>query len=207
MELEQLKVVFVRQKEQPSLAGHTRVLGDILKRKTTSPLSPLKKNLQLEFVLAIAFLAFPCYIMLRFYNSYVLLYALPVMSIAAIFILRVISILRAINHYEKASYAIRQHLQLLIRILKKFRRLYIQSTMVSLPLLFMTAFIVIQLDNSRTDPLLFSKPSDESLLLYLAISLTWSVSMYFITKWYVEKLYGKHLQRLVKQLDEMNASA
>jgi hypothetical protein len=206
MELDTLKNIFLETMQQPVTVSGEKEVQLILKRSSRSEISKLKRNLRLELLFAVLFCVFPVFIFLKSQGLYVSLFSVMTFLIIAEFCIRISRILKAINRFEHASRAVKQHLRLLIHILKKFSRLYLQSTMLLIPILFTAAFVFIYLDNAQKNPLLFRIDYSRTAVVYSAAFICWSVGMYFFTKWYLNKIYGKHLQKLTEQLQEIENS-
>ena len=149
------------------------------------------------------FCVFPLYILVSYPGFYIKALAVIFFLIAAFFAVKMIRLWKAIRRYEAASHAIKQRLRLLIDILNRGARLYVQSTIIAFPLLFGMAALLVQLDNQHKDSLLFLVPSRIALIVYLIGASVWCTAMYFFTKWYVKELYGRHIKQLQSHLNEM----
>ena len=203
MELENLKHVFLDHLNKPAVQPASTDIGKLLKRKSVSQVASLKTNLKAELAVAIIFCLLPVYILAAYKGQYLSALGLIFILAAAMFIRNIMLLLKAINRYQTAANAIKQHLQLLVAILKKFRRLYILSSMLVLPLFSGIAALLIHLDNLQKDPLFYQPASASTTVMYILFSALWAVAMYFFTRWYVEKLYGKHTKQLQAYLEEL----
>ena len=202
MELEELKYLFLQQTSanKKSSAGS---IAEILKRRSTTTIGRLKRNLLAELVMTTLFCALPVYILVSYPGFYIKALAVVFFLIAAFFAVKIVRLWKAIRRYETASYAIKQRLRFLIDIFNRSARLYVQSTIIAFPLLFGIAALVVQLENQHKDSLLFLAAPRSALTVYVISALVWCTAMYFFTKWYVKKLYGQHINRLQSHLNEM----
>ena len=203
MELEELKYLFLQQNSTAKKKSSAGSIAAILKSRSAAPMARLKRNLLAELVMAILFCAFPVYILVSYPGYYIKALAIIFFFIAAFFAVKIAMLWKAIRRYETASYAIKQRLRLLIDILNRRARLYVQSTIIALPLLFGMAALLVQLDNQHKDPLLFPATPRAALIAYFISASVWCAAMYFFTKWYVKKLYGQHINQLQSHLNEM----
>jgi hypothetical protein len=203
MELDNLKHIFLEHSSKPAVQQSATDLGRLLKRRSSSQVASLKKNLYAELIIAIVFCLLPVFILTAYRGQYLSALALIFFVVAVVFIWNITSLLKAIQRYQTAANAIKQHLQLLIDILKRFRRLYIISSMLVLPLFSGIAGLLIHLDNLQKDPLLYQRSSPYTTVMYILISILWAIAMYFFTRWYIEKLYGKHIKQLSAYIEEL----
>jgi hypothetical protein len=203
MELEELKYLFLQQNTAAKKKSSADSIAAMLKRRSAAPTGRLKRNLLAELVMAILFCALPMYVLFSHPGFYIKGLALVFFLIAAFFVVKIIRLRKAIRRYEAASYAIKQRLKLLIDILNRSARLYVQSTIIAFPLLFGMAALLVQLDNQHKDSLLFLETPRAALIVYFISASVWCTAMYFFTKWYVKELYGQHIKQLQSHLNEM----
>ena len=203
MELEELKYLFIEHSSKAPNKSSPETIAAMLKRRSASQTAALKKNLLIELVIAVLFSFFPVYILTSYPGIYTRGMAILFLLTAAAFGAKIIMLLSAIHRYERTSFAIKQRLRLLIDILNRSARLYVQSTIVAFPLLFAVAALLVYLDNQNKDTLRFVATGTDAVMIYVVSSLLWCVAMYFFTQWYVKKLYGNHINQLQSHLNEM----
>jgi hypothetical protein len=203
MELENFKQLFLEHSSKPVAYPPRTDIHHLLKRRSGAPVASLKKKLYAELIIAIIFCSLPVYIFIAYKGQYVSALAVVFLLVAALFIRTILHLLSAVSRYETAVNAVRQHLQLLVVILKKFRRLYIVSSMLVLPLFTAAAGVLVHLDNLQKDPLLYQLSAPYTTVMYILFSLLWAVGMYFFTRWYVDKMYGQQIRQLQTYIDEM----
>jgi hypothetical protein len=203
MEIEELKYLFLQQSSEAQKKSSAETIAAMLKRKSATQTAVLKRNLLIELVMAVLFSFFPVYILISYPAFYARALAILFLVAATFFAVKIIMLLKTIRRYDRTAYAIRQRLRLLVEILNRSARLYIQSTTIAFPLLFGIAALLIHLDNQNRDALLFLATGTGAVVVYVITSLLWCVAMYFVTKWYVKKLYGQHINQLQSHLNEM----
>jgi hypothetical protein len=203
MELDTLKHIFLEHNSRRAVERPGTDIAKLLKRRSSSQVASLKRNLHAELIIALIFCLLPFYIVIAYKGQYLSAIAIIFFAVAVVFTRKIFFLLKAIRRYQTATNAIKQQLQLLVDILQKFRTLYIISSMLVLPLFSGIAALLIHLDNLQKDPLLYQLSSAYTTVMYIVISIVGAAGMYFFTKWYVEKLYGKHIKQLKAHLEEL----
>ncbi len=203
MELDDYKIAVDRkgpetfsQKGLPELSGY-------LRGQTLSSVDKIKRNLKLETGFAGLFFIFNG-LMLFFFNHvfYLRIFTFLLLIFCLCFIYYVIKLLRYIQLQYTLDTTVTEQLVQYIHIIARFTRLYFQLTIVIIPLIFLTAFTAVYLDQARSGnfTLLFSS---RTIRIYFGVSVGWSVMMYFFARWYIKKLYGNHLTQLKELLQEL----
>ncbi len=183
-------------KAQPELAGYMR-------GQTRSFVNKIKMNLKFEIAFAALFLIFDCFMLFFFIDVFYLrLFTIFLLIFCCGFIYYVVKLLRYIHLQYVLDTSVKEQLTQYVHIISRFTRLYFHLTMVMIPLIFLTAFIAVYLDHAESGSfmMLFSS---QTTWAYFSISVAWSIMMYFCTKWYLNKLYGNHLNKLKEQLREL----
>ena len=104
--------------------------------------------------------------------------------------------------YEGMTASLKQSLQLIINIVTRFTRLYFRISIGLLPVIFIFGLITGYLDIAAQG-LLPRIQWSRGLGVYTIVFIAWSVIIYFFSKWYIRKLYGKYLLQLRQQLKEI----
>jgi len=209
MELDELKILL---KEQPAKMREIKSSDDIAKlmgSKTKSITGKLKRSLWIEIITCIVFIV-PCvavgilgtYSSLRIYFS--------IFAVACfLFLIFLFLLLKKTNRYSSADLPVKSNLQQLVNLLKEFIKRYFQLTMAMIPVTLIIAIVLgyndPRLHNAETENPVFSNLPDLAwkigiVILYLVI---FSRVMYYLTKWYLKKLYGNYLQQLESLIEEL----
>jgi len=202
MNLDDYKIL--RQKEEPgfSMKEVAEIAGH-LRGKTMSVIDAIEKNLKLELAFAVLFLIFNLVMfMLLSQVFYLRIFTFLLLIFCLGFIYYVVKLLRYTMVQYSMDAPVRKQLEQYILIISRFTRLYFQLTMVLVPLIFLLTFTAGYLDQSRSgDITLFT--GARILRIYFGTALCWCFTMYFVSRWYIKKLYGNHLKKLKALLQEL----
>jgi|GEM_PF-861417 len=206
MDLDEYKMV--RRKEEGSFSlKKAPELADYLHGQTQSIVSTIKKNLRFEIAFAMLFLVFDCIMIILFDNIFFLrLFSILLLVFCLYFLYYLAKLLRYINIQYSLDSSVKEQLSNYIQIISRFKRLYFQLTMVMIPLMLVMAFIAGYLDHDQSGNYSISF-SSQTVFIYSGLSVCWIFMMYFITRWYIKRRYGNHLDKLEKLLNDLQQSA
>ena len=201
MELETLKAIW---KDQDLPAGEETSrdqLLALLQKKSTGPIARMRRNLRKEAIL-----------MLVSYIPCILLYWLAfdglMSGVGWLFV--VLLLFFYVYYYRKnqllkrmlcISCEVRSNLAGQLKTLRKYLRFYFWSSTLIVPV--MTSFAFgIALNSRRLEHPSINWWRVIPLLLLLVAAFT--VAIYFFNRWYINKLYGRHIAKLQQLLSEMD---
>lgn len=208
MELDELKY----QLNQKLATDHARRtdadIAALLKKKTSSVISKLKRSLIIEMVLCVLFSAAMLYVC--FVSDYwsIRLY-FGVFAVLMFFFTFILYYLYKRTRSLTSSFQpVKTNLQTVASLLEEFVKRYFQFTMALLPVCFLFSLIL-----SSMEPI--SIPEVDKFVLHY-FSARWqvlsflgvymialAVTLYYFTKWYLKKLYGNYLAELKKCIEEL----
>ena len=205
MELDDLR----RQWQQPAptdtpAAFDTVALARLLDRGSRSPVSRMRRNAWFEIgfmavclLLSVAILPFTT----EAFTQTLLGWLIVVCLLSGFYYRRKLAVLHRLSD---ASGALREHVARQLSSLRGLVKLYYQATMWSLPVSFGIGLVFIGVR-------LTHKLAGHTLALSLGVlALTYAVvgaltyfGMRWFTRWYLQRLYGQHLDRLEASLREL----
>lgn len=202
MDLDEYKIVRQRVTAAYSWKPVTEIAG-YMRGRTQSVVDAIKRNLLLEMAFALCFLIGDCFMFMFFADVFYLrLFTLLLIIFCLCFIFYVLKLWRFIQVRYLFDITVKEKLSQYIQIISRFTKLYFQLTIVMIPLILLLALVAAYLDQSRAAGFidLFSSPV---IWLYLCSCISWSVMMYFLTRWYIKKMYGNHLDKLRAMFHEL----
>lgn len=185
-------------------------IATLLTKKTQSVIHKLKKSLWLEIICCIVFILLFSYVAivskypsLRIYFS--------VFAVFSVFFLLVLTyLLKRINQLGNASMSIKQNLIAIHTIIKDFVKRYFQFTMSLIPICFIfSGYLGYQDATNGNDIEELDKfnslfKNNTRVIIFLSVYMVLlTVGIYYFTKWYIKKLYGKYLEQLQTCIDEL----
>jgi hypothetical protein len=110
---------------------------------------------------------------------------------------------------ECLSCEVRSNLERQVRSLEKYIRFYLVAgtALVPISLLFFGWLFHVKAWFPDTDSLFFPSATTTvwtAALAWFALTAILTTGLYFLNKWYVRTLYGKHVEKLRKVLDDMD---
>jgi len=210
MELDKLKEIWNDAgSENKSLPGDA-VIMDMIGKSSKSPVARMIRNVLVELILIIIlfggvavfyFIAFK-----GMFNSVAWLYIIT----GAIFVFYYYRKWKLLHEMQCVACRVKSNLQLQVRKLESYTRFYLLAGTALVPLLFILLGVLFYYKFpagafSFIFPPLYK--SADGVILALVI---WAVSLTIITalvyagnRWYVNKLYGKHIGKLKQLLTQM----
>jgi hypothetical protein len=207
MELEEVKYIFLQLVNNEARPMSDADVSALLKSKTKSSVASISKSLLMEGIAALIFFIFPIYIYVSYPSVYFRSFAVLLFLLAATFLFRICVLLKMISDFQRLPSSVKEKLLALLAIFRRYQQMYLVSTMITVPVLFAAAFLMIYLSNQSKDPVLFDLSPSRAIFVYFFFSAIWCVMMYYFTRWYLKKLYGKYLQQLEKTLAELQSDA
>lgn len=217
MELDSLKDIWKQQDEQPAYPDSDEQIQSMLRKKSQSPIAKMKRNLQWELfgVVAIYSLTIWHYSTSwhgRYWEIAVLLFLVGVACV--IYYYRKNKLLKQMQCH---ACEVKSNLQHQLTILEKYIRFYYISIPILTPAVYYVAGLIIFFKTPPTatgDPLIGSGARIQPIIKHIAdhryftefivSGLVLSLVAYFVNGWYLNKMYGQHVNRLKDLLRQMD---
>jgi hypothetical protein len=193
MELDDLKSMF-RGQGNPKRSPEE--MATYLRLRSSSVIEKIRRSIVIEFTCAILFMlgaiAWLILTQILFYKAL----AIYVIVSCAFFIFYLTRLNKRISRSFMSQLPVVESLKEIIRIMETFLRLYFWLTMAMMPVVFVIGLLTINTGNKE----IFTT---KGWTIYTAWFVGWTAFMYFFTKWYLRKLYGKYMEELKNQLKEL----
>ncbi|MFP5042409.1 hypothetical protein [Parasediminibacterium sp. JCM 36343] len=210
MELEELKQYLQNKQPQKEAASKpVESLASLIRTNPKSPINKIKKSLLFEMwftvtlVIAVGYAISVTHIWsLRTYLIIVLLF-----GIACLIPLNKSA--KKINRLSNTVLPVKENLQEIHDIMKAFVKRYLQFTMGLIPVFFILAFSLGFYEGRTNVVPQYEKythyfTSTSQVLVFLVLYIVFlTVGMYYFTKWYLKKLYGKYIEELSFLIGEL----
>jgi hypothetical protein len=202
MELDEFKLV-LKSKTAEDVEQHSASeLEKYIRRRTTSIIGKIKQSMWFEFTVTLFFVATFSYAWFRYHFLYVRAFSGLAIVLCFFFFIYLAKLYKKITSYEQTSFAVKESLQQIIYILRRFTRLYFQLTMIMLPVAFIFGLITGYLE-IQGGIAIKNFNWLRGIIFYTSLFIFWSATTWFFTKWYIKKLYGNYLEQLKEQLKEL----
>ena len=208
MELDELKYQLKNKLSTDHTGRSPEDIAILLTHKTSSIIEKLIKSLRIEIISCIIVVIAFGYIGIAGNNQSLRVYFSVFALLSVAFLVLLIYLLRRISGLSNTTLPVKGNLQMIVNIIEEFARRYFQFTMALIPVCFIFAFLVgingpksiPQLDRFAQG--LFSHTWQ--IIVFIAMYMAFlSVGIYYFTRWYLKKLYGKYLVRLKECIAEL----
>lgn len=209
MELDELK----SQLKNKLAADHAGRSGDdiaaLLHKKTGSIVDKLKRSLWIEILCGVVvFIVFGYIGLFSSYHSLRIYFSVFTILVAA-FVGLLFFLLRRTTRLSSTALPVKSNLQTIINIIEEFMKRYFQFTMALIPICFIFSFLVGYYEPKpmpeadRIAKSIFGQNPWKMIIFLVAYMALLSVGIYYFTKWYLRKLYGKYVTQLKECIEEL----
>ena len=196
MELDNLKKLWREQDLDNKQTEEADILA-MLQKRSKSPIAKMKRNLLWELIIIVVmYSAMIVYYLFADQGRFKEL-SILFLVVGAAFIVYYQRKSKILKEMECVTCEVRSNLSRQLVTLAKYVRFYmIAGTVLSAVAYYIAGLVVFsKLGNS-----FFS--STRNLLIFIGIGLALTIIMIFVNKWYVNKLYGQHINRLKEILQQ-----
>ncbi|NCI46384.1 hypothetical protein [Sediminibacterium soli] len=208
MELDDLKYHLQNKLANDHAGRSDNDIASLLNRKTISLTEKLQKNLWFEIVCSI--LVVIGFFAISFVTSYasVRIYFRVFGLLSLGFIGLLFFLLKRTKTLSATALPVKSNLQTIVKIMEEFIKRYFQFTMALIPICIVFAFILMYTDNQRiaaADHLAKNRfnHSWKVIAFVLVYFTALATGVYYFTKWYLRKLYGRYVQQLKECIGEL----
>lgn len=205
MELDNLKAIW-KNVDVVAAGTSAEELEQLLSKKSKSPIAKLKRNLFWEMVVVVVLYGGTIlYYLLQ--NKPGMLYLSLLMGVlGALYGWYYIAKRRLLINMECVTCEVKSNLSTQLVVLEKLVKLYLWAGTLLMPVIIMVSAMIAYFTSPLPKDISMSK---ESFFIYffivlLLISLVLTIPVYFLNKWYVNLLYGRHVKKLRQIVNEMN---
>lgn len=202
MELDHLKEMW-KDANKSSLPINETSLHQMLNHRSKMPIAMMKRNLRLEVFFLILIYGCIIWLFTNESDSAFLYYDITLLVVAILFFIYASYKYKLLNNMECKGCEVKTNLNLQLISLEKLIKLYFQAGNISVVLAYMFAGIISYI-NDEGDSVSF--PHIIEILIFLGIGSVLFAFNYYVSRWYLFKLYGKHIQNLKNILYEMDES-
>ena len=206
MELDDMKNIW--NDKSIEAAGADKISA-MIGKQSQSPIAKMKRNLRMELLILIFSLGIvAAYYFIAFKSEYSIIgwvYALLLVLFCYYFFRKN----KLLNEMQCSSCRVKSNLELQLRMLERYVRFYLISGTAILPILFIFLGIVLYYKKPTliNETVLYPSATNPVWKFLLAWFILLSVSttiMWVLNRGYVNKLYGRHINKLKQLLAQIN---
>ena len=201
MELDDLKELW-KESNNSSLLNNEEDLRQILSHRSRSPIAIMKRNLKLEVLFVILFYSFIIWLISNQVDSNILYFDILLLILAGmLFCIYAFYKYKLLYKMESVACEVKSNLNLQLNSLEKLVKLYFKVGNIGVVLVYLIAGAISYIE-AEGDKVHF--PQVLELIIFLSIGVILAIINYYSSRWYIFKLYGKHIQKLKNIIYEMD---
>ena len=196
MELELLKEIWSETNGMPPRV--VKVDADVLQKATSFQqkiITALKRNLFIEVIVVLICVAAIAGFYFTAFGGNFREVSWMYIILAAGFLLYYFRKNRLLKTMQNTSLSVKSNIEIQLSTLEKYIRLYLIAGF----------YLLLSYKHITIFPSLQSVVGNLNFTLgYIVFSVFLTIALYYLYRWYIYKLYGKHIARLRTMLNEMN---
>lgn len=201
MELEALKSIWQEQEMPPAAETSREELLVLLHKRSGGPIARMRRNLRKEVVLMIVSYTFCILFYWQAYNGRMSGLAWIFIGLLVFFFVYYYRKNQLLKRMQCVSCEVRSNLAGQLKTLQKYLRFYFWSSTLIVPLSLFASFAITLRDRPLNPPVTSWL---RLILLLFVLTAVLTVAVYRLNRWYIHKLYGRHIRKLQQLLQEMD---
>jgi hypothetical protein len=210
MELDELKIAFQKIDQQAPVVD-AQHLDKMMRQKTHGPTDRIRKNLLWELLFCVLFLVGIVYLGFYAQQRWFRIYCLVFVPVILVFTGVLIWLYQRIAYLQaNADLPVRENTGKIRLLITAYCKNYMRFLIVLMPACAVLSVTLALMDPSahHVDTHINTWIKVKSPVLMVSILIAYFTVLfaggYYFTKWYLKKLYGQHLIKLEKVLEELN---
>ena len=199
MELDNLKTIWKEQRT-PAPAGDPGELSMLLQTRSRGPIARMRRNLRVEAILMVVTYIPTIIAYLTLFDGRLWMISLFLFAVLCFYAVYYYRKDRLLLRMQCVSCEVRSNLQGQVRALRKYIRFYVWSGTLVILIAMVVAWATFR-DAMQAKGLPLHWWFQPIALLVLILPI--ATGLFYLNKWYVNKLYGRHAERLRAMLQEM----
>lgn len=206
MELDQLKNIW--QKEPAPEQKQDEYLLSLLAKKSNSPIAAMKRNLRAELISIIVLYTLSIFYYFFAFGGRMAELSWFMLVVAIVFVVYYYRKNKLLNNMQCVACQVKSNLELQLGTLEKYVRFYLIAGNILAPVTMVTVGYVVFIlypQRMHLTKLVSNDPEMQRIaIVFVIVMALMSVGIFFLNKWYVNRLYGRHIKKLKSMLSEMS---
>jgi len=208
MELDSLKELWKEQDEVVMHAQGDEEILSMLRKKSQSPIAKIKRNLGKELVAILVLYTFTiAYYIVAWHGRYWEI-AVLLSAIGISFLVYYYRKNKLLNEMQRVDHEVKHNLERRLVTLEKYVRIYFVSGTVLTPATYFVAGMIVffktptHSSSEKMPPMFTHITGQDYFVLFTVSGVALAIGCYFLNVWYVNKLYGRHIDKLKNLLHQ-----
>src|SRR5215831_2917166 len=219
MELDSLKILWQNQDSNTALDDNPERILSMLRKRSQSPIAKMKRNLFWELVaLVVLYSATIWYYIVAWHGRYWEIAGL-LFLVGAFCLFYYYRKNKLLSQMQCVACEVKSNLQRQLVMLDKYVNFYFIAGTLMTPLVYFAAGLIVffktpgNLNRGQSLPnhdidlssgtIVAQITNHHFFTAFITIGVSLAIGSYFLNRWYVNKLYGQHIQKLKDLLQQM----
>lgn len=203
MELDELKEIWKTASGEPHRSNDE--ILQMMQEPSKSPVAKMRRNLLMELLVVVVSVSWVSVYYFTAFNGRLQEVSWAYILLSLLFFWYYYQKNKLLKSMQCVACRVKSNLELQLKTLEKYVRLYliIGTALIPVMLCFMFYLVLnykkVPINNS------FGMNGDEGnfTLLYVLFTVVFTVALYFLNRWYIHLLYGRHIHKLKQLIREM----
>lgn len=214
MELDSLKELWKEQDDRLAYQENNEEILSMLRKRSQNPIAKIKRNLRWELIAVIIIYSIAIWHYIVSWRGQYWEIAVLLFLVGASFVFYYYHKNKLLKQMQCVACEVKSNLQQQLKTLERYVRFYYISGTLLTPVVYYVAGLIIFFktpgfagsDNplaTRAQPILNHITEHSYFTEFLVSGVILALGAYFINGWYLNKMYGQHIQRLKELLRQM----
>jgi hypothetical protein len=193
---------------RPVVANHEEEIAAILRKRSQNPIAKIKRNLGWELALILVLYTLSMgYYFIAWHGQY---WEISVLLgiIGASFVVYYFRKNKLLNEMQAVDSEVKLNLKKRLYTLEKYTRFYSVSGMVLTPSAYFVAGLIVLFKtpprpDDKMPPMFTHITGHDYFVLFTVSGVALAIGSYFLNIWYVNRLYGRHINKLKNLLNQI----
>lgn len=200
LELDDLKSIW--KGNRPFDAKPAEEIAAMLKGRSNSPIAKLKRSTWFELVLTLVFGMAMLFYSLSLPSGALKWSVVATLILFVVYCIYYLKKLRLLHRFDPSQQNIRENLEKLVKDLNTYLTFYKTSYTIVFPAYFFLVILFTAIERGA-DAFFHQLTQPETILRLVIASLVFVLTTLLVSKWYLKKLYGNHLDALQELLNDI----
>jgi hypothetical protein len=212
MELESLKYIWHSMDAPPAREQDRRALLAMLTRRSQASIARMRRNLVGEGILLLVTYTPAILCFLLGFNGRLTVLSWLFAGMGVLFLAYYFRKYRLLKVMQCPTCQLRSNLARQVDTLKRYTRFYLLAGTGMIPLMYVLSYMIIRWKLPAATsvlPIVYQRlhpaPWWTSPFFWLILLVPMTIGIYSINKWYIHRLYGRHIKKLQDLLQELDS--
>lgn len=192
----------------PVVTSHEEEIAAILRKRSQNPIAKIKRNLATELTVIIVLYSVTIWYYITAWKGQYWELAVLLSIIGLSFVVYYFRKNKLLKEMQRVDCEVKSNLEQRLHTLEKYVRFYFVSGTVLTPAAYFVAGLIVFFktpprSTDKIPPMFTHITGHDYFVLFTVLGVALAIGSYFLNIWYVNKLYGKHINKLKNLLNQM----